>query len=136
MVALGIDPGRRRIGLAISDGLGMMAFPLRVIRVVSNDQVRREIAQVVEERGAELVVVGLPINMDDSLGPKAQEALRFAEALRGVLPCPVETWDERLTTREAERAMIDVDMSRAGRKKRIDAAAAQIMLQSYLDAQT
>ena len=135
MVALGIDLGRKRVGLALSDPSGTIASPLQVIEPSSPDDLLCQVARLVEERSVDTVVVGLPKNMDGSLGPKAQEALAFAEDLKSALACAVVTWDERLTTAQAERAMIQADLSRAKRKKRIDALAAQLMLQAYLDAQ-
>ena len=86
------------------------------------------------EYGVTHIVLGLPLKLDGTEGQAALEVRTFAEKLRGALSTPVELWDERLSTAQAERAMLDADMSRANRKQRRDKVAAQIFLQSYLDA--
>lgn len=128
---LGIDFGRARIGLAISDELRLLAHPLETIQA-NKDSVSR-IAVIVCERGVEKVVVGIPKHMSGAIGKAASEALDFADKLRRQLPCPVETWDERLSTVAANRAL-----SAAGKKTRqtrqiVDQVAAQMILQGYLD---
>ncbi|HEY8834758.1 MAG TPA: Holliday junction resolvase RuvX [Chthoniobacterales bacterium] len=129
---LGIDLGRARIGVAVSDELGMLAHPVETIPA-STDAPRR-IAEIVREKDAERVVVGLPRHMNGSVGTGATEALAFAKKLQTLLPCEVVTWDERLTTTAANRALRE-----SGRKTRdsrgvVDQIAAQMILQGYLDS--
>jgi putative pre-16S rRNA nuclease len=129
---LGIDLGRARIGVAVSDELGMLAHPVETIP--ANADAMRRIAQIVQDKDAERVVVGLPRHMNGSVGLGAAEALAFAEKLKALLPCQVLTWDERLTTTAANRALRE-----SGRKIRdsrgvVDQVAAQMILQSYLDS--
>lgn len=129
---LGIDLGRARIGVAVSDELGMLAHPVETIP--ANADPTRRIAEIVRDKDAERVVVGLPRHMNGSVGIGATEALAFAEKLRALLPCEVLTWDERLTTTAANRALRE-----SGRKTRdsrgvVDQVAAQMILQSYLDS--
>lgn len=129
---LGIDLGRARIGVAVSDELGMLAHPVETIPA-SGDALKR-IAQIVTEKNAERVVVGLPRHMNGSVGTGATEALAFAEKLRAQVSCEVITWDERLTTTAANRAL-----RASGRKTResrafVDQVAAQMILQGYLDS--
>jgi len=128
---LGIDFGRARIGLAISDELRLLAHPLQTIPA-NKDSVSK-IAEIVRDRKIDKVVIGIPKHMSGELGKAAQDALEFAAKLRTQLPCPVETWDERLTTVAANRAL-----SEAGKKTRqtrniVDQVAAQMILQGYLD---
>ena len=128
---LGIDFGRARIGLAISDELRWLAHPLETISA-NKDSVKR-IAEIVRERKIDKVVIGIPKHMSGEIGMAANEALEFAAKLRAQLPCPIETWDERLTTVAANRAL-----SAAGKKTRqtrniVDQVAAQMILQGYLE---
>jgi len=130
---LGIDFGRARIGLAISDELRLLAHPLQTIPA-NKDSVSK-IAEIVRDRKIDKVVIGIPKHMSGELGKVAQDALEFAAKLRTQLPCPVETWDERLTTVAANRAL-----SEAGKKTRqtrniVDQVAAQMILQGYLDSE-
>lgn len=129
---LGIDLGRARIGVAVSDELGMLAHPVETIAANANPE--RRIAELVREKDAERVIVGLPRHMNGSAGIGATEALAFAKKLQALLPCEVLTWDERLTTTAANRALRE-----SGRKTRhsrgvVDQVAAQMILQGYLDS--
>jgi len=131
--ALGLDLGARRVGIATADPSGTIASPFTVLersRPGFWEQLRRTCA----ERDCALVVVGLPRRLDGSEGEAALAARRFADQLRIRLGVEVDLWDERLTTVEAQRALIAGGMSRAGRRRRVDAVAASIMLQAYLDA--
>lgn len=130
---LGVDPGGKRVGLAISDPGATFASPLVVIQRRTFDQVVSDIATICRTEGVESLVVGLPLNMDGSHGPMAQEASRLARALGEATGLPVDLWDERLSSENAERHLIEADMSRAKRKRTIDKVAAQIILQSFLD---
>lgn len=128
---LGIDFGRARIGTAISDELLLLAHPLETI--AGTEGAASRVAEIVRERKIDHVVVGVPRQMKGGIGPAATEALQFVEKLRANLPCPVVTWDERLTTVAANRALRE-----AGRKTRatrcyVDQVAAQMILQGYLD---
>lgn len=135
MKILGIDPGDRRIGLAVGDSKLGIATGLRTIeRSSPTADVTEALRRICREQGVERIVVGMPVNMDGSQGERARLALAFAQELRDALGIEVETWDERLTTRQADRAMLAGDLSRKRRRQRVDRLAAQIMLQSYLDA--
>jgi len=130
---LGIDFGRARIGLAISDELRMLAHPLETIS--SKKDATARVAAIVRQRKIDNVVVGIPRQMSGDVGKAANEALQFVEELRAMLPCEVVTWDERLSTVAAHRALRE-----AGRKTRVtrnyvDQVAAQMILQGYLDRQ-
>ena len=132
---LGIDYGTKRVGLAISDELGMIAFPLSVIENISPRRVAEEIVKIAAERKVESLVLGLPVNLNGTRGPAVENVEKFAEVLKRHLAIPLAFWDERLSTRIAERAMIEGGVRRERRRECIDKATAQIILQSYLDAQ-
>ena len=134
MRTLGVDYGEKRIGLAISDPLGIFAQPLSVVDGTDAQAAARMIAEISMEREVETIVVGLPRNMNDTLGPKAMEALAFKELVERETGLEVVTWDERLSTARAERALRESTMSRKKRQQRVDAVAAQVVLQAYLDA--
>src|SRR5215470_14370100 len=124
---LALDYGRARIGAAISDQLQMLAHPLETIP--ANDQAASRVAEIVREKKIDHVVAGLP----SQIGAAATEALQFVEKLRGILPCPVVTWDERLTTAAAHRALRDAGKKTRHTRGYVDQIAAQMILQSYLD---
>ena len=130
---LGLDLGTKTIGLALSD-LGLrIASPLQTIR---RTKFRNDAARLLElcaEHRIGDLVIGLPINMDGSEGPRAQATRAFVRNLAAHTKLPIAFWDERLSTAAAERAMIDADLSRAKRAARIDAAAASFILQGALD---
>lgn len=137
MRALGIDPGSKRIGLAISDRLGTIASPLAVLtRSRSRAHDDAEIARIVREEEVEVVVVGLPLNMDGTRGPAARAAAAEAERLATVVGVPVELHDERRTTVTAERSMREAGVDARRQRGQVDKVAAAIMLQSWLDART
>ncbi|MCQ3811160.1 MAG: Holliday junction resolvase RuvX [Acidimicrobiia bacterium] len=132
--ALGIDLGERRIGVAVSDGEGRVATPLTVIeRSGSRNRDHRQIADLVAEYEAEVVVVGLPLSLDGSAGPAARGAENEAQELEAALAVPVLTHDERLTTVIAERALAESGLSGKARRKRVDMVAASVILQGWLD---
>lgn len=131
---LAVDYGRRRIGLAISDPLGITTHPLRPLEAPALTAKIQGIAGLCRKRGVGRIVVGLPRNMDGSVGRMGEEALAFGRSLEEATGLPVETWDERLTSREAERALRSRGLSPRKRKARVDTVAAQILLQAYLDA--
>ena len=128
---LGIDFGQVRIGLAISDELGMLAHPVKT--VPASRAALNEIAEIARERDVERVVIGLPRQMNGDLGPAATDALAFAEKLRKLLSCEVITWDERLTTVAANRILRDAGQNTRSSRKIVDQVAAQVILQGYLD---
>lgn len=134
MTILALDLGERRIGLAVSDALGVTARPLQVIvRGALKEDVER-LREIVQQRQVACIVVGLPLNMDGSVGPQARRARAFAGRLRGALGVEVVMWDERLTTVEAEEAMLSSNMNQEERRAQRDAVAAAVLLQDYLDA--
>jgi len=130
---LGIDFGKVRIGLAISDELGFMSHPLETLRLRDMDEVTKRIEEIVREKGVQRIVVGLPRNMDGSHGSSAKEALAFVAKLRRHLTCEVITWDERLTTVSANRALRETGRSTRETRGYVDQVAAQMILQGYLD---
>ena len=132
-IVLGVDYGSKRIGLAVSDGLGLTAQGLETLERTSVEEDIAHLTGLVTERGIEEIVVGRPLNLDGSEGPAAKEAGKFADLLCERCGVPVRLWDERLSTAQAERAMLDADVSRRIRKKSRDRMAAQLILQSYLD---
>jgi putative Holliday junction resolvase len=133
--ALGIDPGTKRIGLALSDRSGTVASPFAVLqRSRSRRLDDAEIARIVREEEVEVVVVGLPINMDGSHGASARAAVAEARRLATVVGVPVEMHDERRTTVSADRSMLEAGLNAVARRERVDKVAAAIMLQSWLDA--
>jgi putative holliday junction resolvase len=134
--ALGIDHGDARIGVAISDELGMLAHPLETIPVKDTEPVAR-IAQIATEKAIGTIVIGLPKNMDGTSGPAAEKARKFAEQLRARIPgCAVKLWDERLTTVAAQRSLHAAGLNAKQSREVIDQAAAQLILQGWLDSQT
>jgi putative Holliday junction resolvase len=128
---LGIDFGRARIGLAISDELRLLAHPLETLP--GNKDTAKRIAEIIRERKIDKIVVGVPRHMSGEIGAAAKEALEFANKLRAEVPCPVETWDERLTTVAAERALRGAGKKSRKTRNIIDQVAAQMILQGYLD---
>jgi len=131
---LGVDYGEKRVGLAISDESGILATPLRIADVLSPKQAARAVREACAEIEAVGIVVGLPLNMNGTIGFKAEEVNVFCERLRRSVNVPVETWDERLSTSMVERVLLDADMSRGKRRKVRDKLAAQVILQGWLDA--
>jgi len=134
MRVLGLDLGEKRIGLALSDSLGMVASPLKVLEYESQRAAVEQIAAIVKSKGVGEIVVGLPLEMNGRGGLQAEKAQGFAKALEERVNVPVNCWDERLTTVQAERALLEADVSRKGRKLRADMVAAALLLQSYLDS--
>lgn len=136
MRTLGLDIGSKRIGLAQSDALGITAQGLFTLERDTDENVFIRLRELVRTNDISEIVVGLPLNMNGSSGPQAKAAVAFADKLKESLNIPIKLWDERMTTMEVERIMIQADTSRAKRKKKIDKLAAQVMLQSYLSAQS
>lgn len=134
MRIMGLDLGEKGIGVAISDPFALTAQGREVLTRTSLTGDLDALQQLVESLEIEKVVVGLPRNMDGSLGPQAQKTLIFVEALAERLSIPVITYDERLSTREAQRTLIASHVGRRKRKSLVDKVAAVIILQSYLDS--
>ena len=128
---LGLDFGRARIGVAISDELQMLAHPLETIP--ANEEPASRVAEIVREKQVDHVVAGMPRQMNGQIGTAATEVLEFVEKLRAILPCPVVTWDERLTTVAAHRALRDAGKKTRDTRGYVDQVAAQMILQTYLD---
>ncbi len=131
---LGIDPGDARMGLALSDELGMLAHPFETVDMKKGDPVARVVA-IVAEKGVTTIVVGVARNMDGTFGPAAEKGRALIAQLREKVTCPVIAWDERLTTVSAQRNLRDSGRKAKDQKGVIDQAAAQIILQGWLDSQ-
>jgi putative Holliday junction resolvase len=131
---LGLDLGDARIGVAVSDPDRRVAVPVGTVHVGQPPGELKAIAALVMERGATTVVLGHALNMDGSRGERAAHAEQFADALRAVVAVPIELHDERLSTVEAERGLRDAGVRGPQRRALVDAAAAQVILQSWLDA--
>ena len=130
---LGLDVGERRIGLAVSDDLGWMAHGIPTLERTFLRKDLGRLRGIIAEHQIKKLVVGLPRNMNGGIGPQAVSVLAFIEVLKTRLQIDVIPWDERLTTAEAERALISADLSREKRRKKIDQVAAVLILQGYLD---
>ena len=133
---MGLDVGSKTVGIAISDELGWTAQGLKTLKI---DEERNkfgfdEIGQLIEEYGITDVVIGLPKNMNGSIGPRGEASQRYAEQLEKLFSVSTILWDERLTTMAAERVLLEADVSRKKRKKVIDKMAAMMILQGYLDS--
>lgn len=133
MRILGLDVGDRTIGVAISDPLGFTAQGITTIRRKSLQYDLDELKKICDEYSVELILSGLPKNMNGTVGPQGEKVLEFCDQVKEFLGLPIEMWDERLTTVAATRAMLEADMSRAKRKKIVDKMAATYILQGYLD---
>jgi putative Holliday junction resolvase len=134
MRIMGIDFGTKRIGVAMSDELLLTAQGLDTIQRKDIKGDLAIIKGIVDKDAVSEVIVGLPLNMKGTYSEKTREAVSFAGELEKMVGVPVKTWDERLTSMQADRAMLEGDMSRAKRRKLSDRLAAQLILQSYLDS--
>ncbi|MHC1721336.1 MAG: Holliday junction resolvase RuvX [Clostridiaceae bacterium] len=134
MRILGLDVGERRIGVAISDPLGYTAQGIKTIirKNLKLDLV--EIKNICDEYSVESILIGLPKNMNGTIGPSGEKMIELSRIIETELDLPVKLWDERLTTVAAHKAMLEADMSRAKRKKIVDKIAAMYILQGYLDS--
>ena len=133
MVRIGLDVGEARIGVAVSDELGLVALPRTVIHSKGWGSDIAQVGELVSEVGAGEIVVGLPVNMNGTHGPAAARVEEFCHRLSESVSVPVVTWDERLSTAQASRVLIEADLSRKRRRDVIDKTAAAIILQAYLD---
>lgn len=137
MRILGLDFGSKTVGVAVSDPLGITAQPLEIVRRKAENKLRQTLARIEElarEYEAELFVLGLPKNMNNTLGERAEKSLEFKEMLEKRTGLPVVMWDERLTTVAANRAMMEGGVRREHRGEHVDALAASLILQGYLDS--
>ncbi|MDF2790327.1 MAG: Holliday junction resolvase [Neobacillus sp.] len=133
---MGLDVGSKTVGIAISDELGWTAQGLKTLKI---DEEKSkfgfdEIGQLIKEYGISQVVIGLPKNMNGTIGPRGEASKRYAEEIENQFAVPTILWDERLTTMAAERVLLEADVSRKKRKKVIDKMAASMILQGYLDS--
>lgn len=131
---LGLDPGERRIGVAVSDPSGTIASPYGYVDAAPDSFVG-DVEALVAELAIEAIVIGLPLRLDGTEGPAAAKSRELGVALGGVLPVPITYWDERFTTVTAERALLEGNVPRSKRKTARDQVAAAVMLQGYLDRQ-
>jgi putative Holliday junction resolvase len=133
MRILGLDVGTKTIGVAVSDEMGWTG---QGIGTIQRTNIRADLAELdgyLQQYAVEKIVVGVPRNMNGSIGRAAEQVYFFIEQLREKFPIPIDTWDERLSTVAAERVLLEADMSRGKRKKVIDKVAAALILQGYLD---
>lgn len=132
---MGVDLGKKRIGIAMSDEAGIIAQPLTNIKKTTRNKDIENILALASEHGAKTIVVGVPYNMDGSTGPGAKYALKFIELLNeSSSDLQVFSWDERLSTRAVERVLIEGDVSRAKRKQVVDKLAASYILQGWMES--
>ncbi|HEY2492795.1 MAG TPA: Holliday junction resolvase RuvX [Paenibacillus sp.] len=136
MRIMGLDYGDRRIGVAVSDAFGWTAQGLEVIERRREGAEFDRIAEIVREHEVSEIVVGLPKNMDGTVGFRGQICIDFADKLKELLSLPIHLRDERLTTVSAEKTLIEADVSRKKRKKVVDMMAASLILQNYLDSKS
>jgi len=136
MRILALDHGSKRIGVALSDELKMIAQPLEFIPAQPFDNCVTRLRELLDEKEVELILVGLPRNMDGTYGAAAVQVEEFVDALKSEIPVPIKTWDERLTSAQANRSLIEANVRRQKRKQKVDAMAAALLLQSYLDRLT
>jgi putative Holliday junction resolvase len=137
MRIMGLDYGSKTVGVAVSDPLLITAQGVEIIRRDSENKIRKTLARIealIEEKEVTKIVLGYPLNMNDTVGERARKTEEFKESLERRTGLEVVLWDERLTTVEAENAMIESGIRREDRKKYVDEIAAMLILQSYLDA--
>jgi putative Holliday junction resolvase len=131
---LALDHGTKRVGVAVSDELKMIATPLEFIPAEPFAAFLVRLKELLREKDVEMILVGMPRNMDGSYGPAALKVREFIGALKEALAVPIQTWDERLTSAQAQRFLIQGGVRREDRKLKVDKTAAAILLQSYLDS--
>jgi putative Holliday junction resolvase len=134
MRVLAIDHGTKRMGIAISDELKLIAQPLEYIPAEPFAKFLDRLKEILREKEVELIIVGLPRNMDGSYGPAALKVQEFVAALKSALTVPIQTLDERLTSVQANRFLLEGNVRRAKRKEKVDKTAAALLLQGYLDS--
>lgn len=134
MRTMGLDYGDKTIGVAVSDELGWTAQSVETIRRTTRENDLDRLRQLVREYNVSAIVVGLPKNMNNTIGPRGEICIAFADDLKETLQLPIHLWDERLTTASAQRTLLEADVSRKKRKAVIDKMAAALILQGYMDA--
>ena len=134
MRILAIDHGTRRMGIALSDELKLIAQPLIYLPAEPFAAFLERLKELLRDKEVELILVGLPRNMDGSYGPAALKVQDFVAALRSAITVPIRTWDERLTSVMANRALLQAGVTRQKRREKVDQTAAALLLQSYLDS--
>lgn len=134
MRILALDHGTVRVGVALSDEMRLFAQPLEHIPAEPFSELVSRVKVLVREKEVELIVVGMPRNMDGSYGPAAQRVREFVIALKEAVPMPIRTWDERLTSVTANRLLSEGNVRGQDRKDKVDKVAAAVLLQSYLDS--
>jgi putative Holliday junction resolvase len=134
MRILALDHGTKRIGVAVSDELKLIATPLEFVPAEPFAGFLARLKELIRDKEAEMILVGMPRNMDGSYGPAALKVREFVAVLNEAIAVPIKTWDERLTSAQANRFLIQANVRRAQRKEKVDKTAAAILLQSYLDA--
>lgn len=134
MIIMAVDLGKARTGIAVCDKTQFLASPLCVIEEWNQEKLAEKICELVQQEKPELLVVGLPKNMDGSEGESAQNARSFADKLHSLIGIPIHMQDERCTTITAHRYLNDTNIRGKKRKKTVDAVAATVILQSYLDS--
>ncbi|AIY82125.1 putative Holliday junction resolvase [Clostridium botulinum 202F] len=133
MRILGLDLGKKTIGVAVSDPLGFTAQGITTIRRANKKKDMEELRKICDEYKVETIVIGLPKNMNGTIGPSGEIAMEMGKLVEEALNIKVEFWDERLTTVAAHKAMLEADLSRSKRKKIVDKVASTYILQGYLD---
>ena len=136
MRIMGLDYGSKTVGVAVSDALGLTAQGIEIVRRKSENKLRQTLARIEEiakEYGVEKIVLGFPKHMNNDIGERAEKSLEFKEMLERRTGLPVVMWDERLTTVEADRTMMETGIRRENRKEYVDMIAAVFFLQGYLD---
>jgi putative holliday junction resolvase len=136
MRILAIDHGTKRMGIAVSDELGMIARPLEFIPAEPFADFMVRLDEIIRAKQVDLIVVGMPRNMNGSYGPAALKVREFVSALKSALAIPIETLDERLTSVQAHRYLTEAEVRGRLRKEKVDQSAAAVLLQSYLDGRT
>lgn len=136
MRILALDHGTKRIGIALSDELKMIATPLEFVLAEPFTDFVKRLKEIIREKEVELILIGMPRNMDGSYGPAALKVQEFIAVLKDLVAIPIQTWDERLTSAQAQRFLIQGGVRRQERKEKVDKMAASILLQSYLDSLT
>ena len=133
---LGLDIGDKRIGVSVSDELGITAQGLENIYRESDDQAIKEICNLVNQLHVEEVIVGMPKNMNGTLGPQAEKVMKFSQALASSIRIPIKHWDERLTTVIAQKSLTALNVKGRKKKKKVDRIASQLILQGYMDSKS
>jgi putative Holliday junction resolvase len=131
---LALDHGTKRIGVAVSDEMKIIAQPLEYILAEPFADFLTRLKEILRDKEVEMILIGMPRNMDGSYGPAALKVQEFVAALKGAVTVPIQTWDERLTSAQANKFLIQTNVRRDQRKEKVDKTAAAILLQSYLDS--